>query len=71
MEYRAYIAKVEYDDSVGVLHGKAINAAPYPIVTFEASDVDGLMREFHISIDDYLDWCEKDGVEPHRGSPAS
>ena len=37
---------------------------PYPIVTFEASDVDSLKREFHTSIDDYLDCCEEDGVEP-------
>ena len=66
MEYRGYIAKVEYDDSVGMLHGEVINAAPYPIVTFEASDVDGLKREYHGSIDDYLDWCEEDGVEPRR-----
>ena len=51
MEYRGYIAKVEYDDSGGMLHGEVINAAPYPIVTFEASDVDGLKREFHGSID--------------------
>ena len=67
MEYRGYIAKVEYDDSVGMLHGEVINAAPYPIVTFEASDVDGLRREFYKSIDDYLAWCEEDGVEPRRG----
>ena len=40
--------------------------APYPIVTFEAADVEGLKREFRISIDDYLAWCEEDGVEPRR-----
>ena len=67
MEYRGYIAKVEYDDSVGMLHGEVINAAPYPIVTFEASDVDDLKRKFHTSIDDYLSWCAEDGVEPRRG----
>ena len=67
MEYKGYIAKVEYDDSTGTLHGEVINAAPYPIVTFEASDVDGLKREFRTSIDDYLHWCEEDGVEPRRG----
>ena len=66
MEYRGYIAKVEYDDSVGMLHGEVINAAPYPIVTFEASDVDGLKDEFHRSIKDYLEWCREDGVEPRR-----
>ena len=50
-----------------MLHGEVINAAPYPIVTFEASDVDGLKQEFRRSIDDYLDRCEEDGVEPRRG----
>ena len=68
MEYRGYIAKVEYDDSIGMLHGEVINAAPYPIVTFQATDVDDLRREFHKSIDDYLEWCAEDGVEPRRGS---
>ena len=71
MEYRGYIAKVEYDDSAGVMHGVVINAAPYPIVTFEAYDVDGLKREFQRSIADYLDWCEEDGAELRRGSPGS
>jgi len=67
MEYKGYIAKVEYDDSVGMLHGEVINAAPYPIVTLDASDVDSLKREFHTSIDDYLAGCVEDGVEPRRG----
>ena len=55
MEYRGYFAKVEYENSAGMMHGEVINADPSPIVTFEASDVDGLKREFHRSIDDYLE----------------
>ena len=66
MEHKGYIATIEYDDSVEMLHGEVINAAPYPIVTFEAADVEGLKREFRISIDDYLAWCEEDGIEPRR-----
>lgn len=48
------------------MNGAVINAAPYPIVTFEASSVEELRREFRISIDDYLAWCKEDGVEPQR-----
>ena len=66
MEYKGYIATVEYDDSVELLHGEVINAAPYPIVSFEAPDVEGLKREFQISIEEYLASCEEDGVEPRR-----
>ena len=66
IEYKGYLATVEYDDSVGLLHGEVVNAAPYPIVTFEASSVAKLECEFRISIDDYLAWCKEDGVEPQR-----
>ena len=68
MEYNGYVATVEYDDSVDLLHGEVVNAGPYPIVTFEAADVEELKREFRTSIDDYLAWCEEDGVEPKTPS---
>ena len=66
MEYKGYIATIEYDDSVDLLHGEVVNAAPYPIATFEAADVEGLKREFRISVDEYLGMCEEDGIEPRR-----
>ncbi len=66
MEYKGYIASIEYDDSVDRLHGSVVNSGPYPIATFEAVDVEGIREEFHRSIDEYLSWCEEDGVEPRR-----
>lgn len=66
MEYKGYIATVEYDDSVGLLHGEVVNAGSYPIVTFEAADVAGLRREFQTSIEEYLASCAEDGVEPRK-----
>ena len=66
IEYKGYVARVEYDASVDRLHGSVINSGPYPIATFEATDVHTLRREFRRSIDDYLAWCEEDGVEPRR-----
>ena len=66
MEYKGYMAKVEFDDSVDRLHGQVVNSGPYPIATFEASDVPTLRREFERSIDEYLTSCAEDGVEPRR-----
>ena len=43
-----------------------MNAGPYPIVMFEAADVEGLEREFRISVEEYLTSCEEDGVEPRK-----
>ena len=66
MEYKGYVAAVEFDDSVGLLHGRVVNSGSYPIATFEATDVDGIRREFQRSIDEYLASCEEDGVAPRQ-----
>ncbi|MDE2980519.1 MAG: type II toxin-antitoxin system HicB family antitoxin [Gemmatimonadota bacterium] len=66
MEYKGYVAEVEFDDSIDVLHGRIVNSGPYPIATFEATDAKELRREFERSVDEYLKWCEEDGVEPKR-----
>ena len=71
MEYKGYIAEIEYDDSVDLIHGNVVNASPYPIVTFEASDVEGLKREFRISIEEYLAWCAEDSIEPQQPTSCS
>ena len=66
MKYKGYTAEVEFDDSVGHLHGRVVNCGPYPIATFEATDVNGIRYEFHRSIDEYLKSCQEDGVEPRK-----
>ena len=69
MEYKGYIAEIEYDDSVDLLHGRVVNAGPYPIATFEASDVEGLKREFRISIEEYLTVCAENDIQPQQPFP--
>ena len=66
MEYKGYIATVEFDQSAETLHGRVINSGPYPIATFEATDARDLRGEFERSIDDYLSWCDEDGVQPRK-----
>ena len=69
IEYKGYIADIEYDDSVNMLYGSVANSGPYSIANCLASDVEGLKREFAISIDIYLDSCTEDGVEPLPPEP--
>ena len=66
MEYKGYVAKVEYDDSIGMRHGSVIDGGVYPIATCEAKDVDSLRREFRLSIDDYLTTCKEAGIPPRE-----
>ena len=66
MEYKGYIAAVEFDESVDRLHGRVVNSGSYPIATFEATDVEGIRCEFQRSIDEYLESCKEDGIEPRK-----
>ena len=66
MEYKGYIATVEFDESVDRLHGRVVNSGSYPIATFEATNVEGIRREFQRSIDEYLESCKEDGIEPRK-----
>ncbi len=66
MEYKGYIAEVEFDDLAEVYCGWVINSGAYSIVTFEAEDEEQLYREFCISVDIYLEACLEDGTEPKK-----
>lgn len=39
------------------------------VITFQGSTVDEIENEFKLSVGDYLEWCQEDGVEP--GKPYS
>ena len=64
MEYKGYIAKLEFDDSVNVFHGRVININD--VITFEATSVKGLWKELKDSVNDYLDLCAERGEKPDR-----
>ena len=66
IEYKGYVARVEFADTADAFHGRVINSGPYPIVTFETTTAGALRREFERSIDEYLAVCEEQGVEPKK-----
>ena len=64
MNYKGYIGKVEYDDENKVFTGEVINTRT--VITFHGDSVKELETEFHNSVDDYLDWCLQDGIDPEK-----
>ena len=64
LEYKGYIAEVVYDDEAEVLHARVINSGSYPVANAEATDVEGIKREFRTSIDVYLQGCAELGIDP-------
>ena len=64
MNYKGYIGHVEYDDVNRVFTGSVVNSNS--VITFHGTSVDELEKEFHLSVDDYLDWCREEGIEPEK-----
>ena len=66
IEYKGYIARVEFADSADIFHGRVVNSGPYPIATFESTRALLLRAEFERSLDEYLAVCAEEGIEPKR-----
>ena len=64
MTYKGYIGVVEYDDDAKIFTGVVGNTRD--VITFQGTSVDELEREFHLSVDDYLEWCKQDGIAPEK-----
>lgn len=64
MEYKGYLAKVEYDDEAGLFHGQVINIRD--VITFQGQSVEELRSALVDSVEDYLDFCNQRNREPEK-----
>ena len=64
MVYKNYIAQVSYDEKAEVFFGRVINTKD--IITFQGTSVNELKKALHDSVEDYLEWCKEDGIEPEK-----
>lgn len=64
MNYKNYYGSVHYNDDDQVFHGKVefIRA----LINYEGEDVKGLKKAFEDAVDDYLEMCKEDGIEPEK-----
>ena len=64
MKYKDYLGEAFYDDDMKMFSGKVANARA--IGTFYGTTVEELEREFHKTVDYYLDMCKRKGIEPEK-----
>lgn len=64
MQYKGYLAHVEYDDAVNIFHGEVINTRD--VITFQGKSVSELKKAFADSVKDYLTFCKERGEEPDK-----
>lgn len=64
MEYKGYHTRIEFDRDSMSLRGKIEGINDY--IDFEAEDINSIETEFHLAVDDYLDFCAEVGKEPEK-----
>ena len=64
MEINEYRAVIRYDPEIKMFRGEflGLNGG----ADFYATDMDGLQKEGEISLEVFIEMCEKDGVEPRK-----
>ncbi|MBC7531299.1 MAG: type II toxin-antitoxin system HicB family antitoxin [Oligoflexus sp.] len=64
MEYKGYYAQVELSVEDQCLYGSVINSTDQ--IAFEAPSAKELIAEFATSIDDYLQFCMEQDIQPEK-----
>lgn len=64
MNYKGYIGAVEFDAEARIFHGEVINTRD--VITFQGRTVEELEQALRDSVDDYIAWCEDEGVPPEK-----
>lgn len=65
MEYRGYIGSAEFSEEDGVFFGKVQGVRS--LISYEGTTVSELVADFHGAVDDYLEVCRAEGIEPEKG----
>ena len=64
LKFRNYQGSIEYDEESETLHGKVLHVRD--LITYEAETAKGLKKAFQDSVNDYLETCETEGIEPDK-----
>ena len=64
IEYKGYIAKIEFDEEDQILTGVVIGMDD--LICFHAHNAREIIPVFHQIVDDYLVACKEKGIKPQK-----
>ena len=64
LQYKNYVATVEFDDAADIFHGEVINMTD--VITFQGKSTKELRKAFEDSVEDYISFCYENGREPMK-----
>lgn len=62
--YKGYLGSVNFSAEDGVFFGKVEGIDG--LVNFEGASVDELTQSFHDAVDDYVEYCQAEGLPLHK-----
>ena len=69
MEYKGYVGSVEFSEEVALFFGKVLGVRA--LISYEGENARDLVEDFHSAVDDYLELCAAEGVEPEKAYKGS
>ena len=69
MEYKGYVGSVEFSEEDKVLFGQVMGIRS--LISYEGTTVQELLEDFHGAVEDYLELCQVQGIEPERAYKGS
>jgi len=64
LEYKGYNGTVEYSAKDSVLFGKIIGIKS--LISYEGQSVEELKANFEDAVDDYIEFCKENNIEPEK-----
>jgi len=65
LQYKGYAGNVQFDPDDMIFYGRVMGMKKAHIA-YEGKNVDDLVKDFRDAIDDYLNMCAEDGIEPEK-----
>ena len=69
MEYKDYIGSVEFSEEDGLFYGKVLGIRA--LISYEGKNAKELVSDFHSAVDDYLELCKEENIEPEKAYKGS
>ena len=69
MEYKGCVGTVEFSEENSIFFGKVIGIRA--LISYEGQSARELVSDFHGAVDDYLELCAAEGIEPERAYKGS
>ena len=69
IEYKGYVGSIEFSAEDALFFGKVMGIRA--LISYEGENAKDLIDDFHGAVDDYLEMCAAEGIEPEKAYKGS